>query len=70
MQLFHNIFRKTYTALANFDLDGDWDPEKHDQQMAIMYEGDDDKEVCHCIYLTTKIGSLSLCSGKRKTSMG
>ncbi|GJJ08425.1 hypothetical protein Clacol_002641 [Clathrus columnatus] len=31
-------------VLANFDLDGDWDPEKHDQQMAVLYEGDEEAE--------------------------
>jgi len=26
-------------ALKEFDLEGDWDPEKHDQQMASLYDG-------------------------------
>jgi protein KRI1 len=31
-------------ALNELDLEGDWDPEKHDQQMAGLYGGDGDNE--------------------------
>jgi len=35
---------KTRDALKDFDLEGDWDPEKHDQQMASLYDGVGDEE--------------------------
>jgi len=35
---------KIHDALKEFDLDGDWDPEKHDQQMASLYDGMGDEE--------------------------
>ena len=35
---------KIRDALKEFDLEGDWDPEKHDQQMANLYDGVEDEE--------------------------
>lgn len=34
------------TALQDLDLEGDWDPEAHDRQMAGVYAQDDDGEFC------------------------
>jgi len=31
-----------YKALKDLDLDGDWDPEAHDRQMASLYEHDEE----------------------------
>ena len=33
-----------HDALKELDLEGDWDPEKHDQQMASLYDGTGDEE--------------------------
>lgn len=39
------LLSRCYTGLVDFDLDGDWDPEKHDRQMAGLYEAEENEEV-------------------------
>jgi KRI1-like family len=45
------LLNQHYKGLIDLDLDGDWDPEKHDRQMAGLYDDDEDDEVRSCVLL-------------------
>jgi protein KRI1 len=48
-------------VLVDFDLDGDWDPEKHDRQMAGLYDGEELEDVRRTVSPTELIHNHFSC---------
>lgn len=58
-------------AFADFDLDGDWDPDKHDKQMAEIYDGDEHEvRALSRLFLSSEEHIVSGSSRRKKNLSG
>lgn len=59
------LLNRNYVGLIDLDLDGDWDPEKHDRQMAGLYNDEEYEEVRILVLSNRTRIIIFLCNFRR-----